>query len=185
MAILTPVVTQQPVADLNIVCPLDIDTGQGSNPITYSQIVQSLTSFNYEAKFFYVSSTSCEQVGQVYYYTSFDVNGNAVDHSMPFTLDPYQAQCAAYFYPEKQSVVFNGNNALSFTMLPGETLILKIYTNTDFIGNASDIHGQTLLGDNLFQEIEHTKVGLNFFEDYCFYILDKNGNEVKQEQNLV
>lgn len=185
MAIINPVVTQQQVADLSVVCPLDIETGGPATPINYSQIVQSLTSFNYDAKFFYVSSTSCEQVGQVYYYTSFDVNGNAVNHSMPFTLDPYQAQCAAYFYPESQTVVFNGNNALSFTMLPGQSLILKIYTNTDFIGNASDVHGQTLLGDNLFQQLEHKQFGLNFFEDYCFYILDENGNEVNQEQKVV
>jgi len=180
MAIITPTISTVAVPALDVVCPLDIDTGGAASPITYSQIVASLTTFNYQANFFYVSSTSCEQVGQVYYYTDFDSFGNQVNHSLPFTLDPYQAQCAAYYYPAKEVVTFNGNSALTFTMLPGQTLLLKIYTNTEFIGNLTDVHGQTILGDNLFQEMEHRKVGLDYFEDYCFYILDKDGQQVNQ-----
>ena len=170
MALITPVVTQVAVADISVVCPIDF--GDTNTPINYNQIVASLTTFNYAAQFFYVASTSCDQVGQIYYYTDFDAFGNQVNHSLPFTIDPYQSQCAAYFYPEKEIVTFNGNSSLSFTMLPGQTLFLKIYTNTEFLGNLMRDHGQGLTGDSNFQELEHS-VGLDYFEDYCFYIVDK------------
>ena len=128
MALVSPIVTTLPVPALQITCPLDFGSG---DPVNYDIIVASMPSANYSAHFFYVASPNCSQVSQVYSYSNVDITGNQINNSMPFIIEPYQNQCAAYFYPEPDTVVFNGDSSINFTMLQGQTLYfpLKLKNN--------------------------------------------------------
>jgi hypothetical protein len=174
MPIVSPTISTVNVAALSVTCPLDFDTG--STPVSYNQIVASMPSANYMAHFFYVASPSCAQVGQVYSYTQVDTFGNQVNNALPFIIEPYQKQCAAYFYPDEGSVIFNGDSSLNFTVLPSDSLYLKMYTNNEYVINLTDSNNQPILGDNLFTNVEKTTFGLNFFEDYCNYLVDNPAN---------
>jgi hypothetical protein len=170
MPIVSPIVTIAAVPALAVTCPLDFDTG--ATPVNYNQIIASMTSANYAAHFFYVASPSCAQVGQVYSYSNFDSFGNQVNNSLPFIIEPYQKQCAAYFYPEEDTVVFNGQSAVNFTMLASQSLYLKMYSNNEYIINLTNDKNEPILGDNLFTKVEQTTAGLNFFDDYCDFLVD-------------
>jgi hypothetical protein len=174
MPVASPIVTTVLVPSLSVTCPVDFDTG--STPVNYNQIIASMPSANYSANFFYVASPNCAQVGQVYSYSNFDNFGNQVNNSLPFIIEPYQKQCAAYFYPEEESVVFNGNSSINFTMLASQILYLKMYANNEYVINLTDSNNKPLLGDNLFTNVEKTTLGLNYFEDYCNYLIDNPTN---------
>jgi hypothetical protein len=174
MPIVSPIVTTVSVPALGVTCPLDFDTG--GTPVNYNQIIASMPSANYAAHFFYVASSNCAQVGQVYSYSNFDSFGNQVNNALPFIIEPYQAQCAAYFYPEEGTVLFNGNSSINFVMLASNSLNLKMYSNNEYIINLTDKNNEPVLGDNLFTNLEKTSVGLNFFDDYCDYLVDNPKN---------
>lgn len=164
--VMTPTIVtlQQPA--LEVVVPLDIDT---QFQPTYEAIVQSISTNNYSANFIYVQSLNCNQVGQVFTYYENDIAGNAVVSAMPFTLDPYQSQCAIYFYPPEDSVVFSGESALTFSVLPQTTMNLKMFASTKSDSLILDDSGE--LKTSTFVEVAEN-LGSDVFSDYCNYLID-------------
>jgi len=164
--VITPVVTTLLIPALQTVIPIDVSTG---TQLTYEQITTSISTNNYNTNFFYAQSVNCNQVGQVFTYNDSDIAGNGTVNALPFTLDPYQRQCAVYYYPPENLVNFNGTSSLNFTMLPDTTLNLKIFSSST---SPSQILNEiTGYKDNTFTEIE-TALGSDVFTDYCNYLID-------------
>jgi len=164
--VITPVVTTLQTPALQTVIPIDVSTG---TQLTYEQITTSITTNNYNTNFFYAQSVNCNQVGQVFTYNDSDIAGNSTVNALPFTLDPYQKQCAVYYYPPENLVTFNGTNSLNFTMLPDTTLNLKVFSSSTSPSQILDeITGYK---DNTFTEVEQA-MGTDVFTDYCNYLID-------------
>ena len=53
MALITPTISTALVPFISVTCPVDFNTGSS---VTYSEILSSLGSFNYQANFFYTYS---------------------------------------------------------------------------------------------------------------------------------
>ena len=169
MATITPTITTALVPYLSVICPVDFNTG--TSPVSYSQIITSLGTFNYEANFFYTYSQSCIQVGQVYNYNATDVAGNQIVNNLPFVIEPYQYQCASYYYPEHEHVIFDGTSQLNFNMLPNTSLVFKMYATTSYMSAPLDEMGAR--GQNAFKNLENQGfVAQGFFDDYCSYLID-------------
>ncbi len=156
-AIVPVVVTASPI--------ITIDTQESG--ITYNQLLASLGSMVYGAEMIYIYGTSNQQIAQPFYYQHIDVNGNASDTYLPFSVDPNQSQTSLYYETNKDEIVFDGLSSLTFDLLPNSTVYLKFYTevkaNRDFL----DLHY-----NNLFVEIENRE-GVKFFHDFKDYLIDK------------
>jgi len=164
--VITPVVTTLLIPALQTVIPIDVSTG---TQLTYEQITSSISTNNYSTNFFYAQSVNCNQVGQVFTYNDSDIQGNGTVTALPFTLDPYQSQCAVYYYPPENLVSFNGTSSVNFTMLPDTTLNLKVFSSSTSPSQILDeITGYK---DNAFTEIE-IAMGSDVFTDYCNYLID-------------
>jgi hypothetical protein len=164
--IITPVVTTLLIPALQTVIPIDVSTG---TQLTYEQITTSISTNNYNTNFFYAQSVNCNQVGQVFTYNDSDIAGNGTVNALPFTLDPYQKQCAVYYYPPENLVTFNATNSLNFTMLADTTLNLKVFSSTTSPSQILDeITGYK---NNTFTEVEKA-LGTDVFTDYCNYLID-------------
>lgn len=164
--VITPVVTTLLIPALQTIIPIDVSTG---TQLTYEQITTSISTNNYSTNFFYAQSVNCNQVGQVFTYNDSDIAGNGTVTALPFTLDPYQKQCAVYYYPPENLVSFNGTSSVNFTMLPDTTFNLKVFSSSTSPSQILDeITGYK---DNAFTEIE-TAMGSDVFTDYCNYLID-------------
>lgn len=162
MAAITPVtITTSP--SISIAMPLGV---QGSG-ITYSQFLLSLGKYNYGAEFFYMSADNYQQIGQPFYYTQFDSNGNQIATIMPFSVDPYQSQPSIYYESDPTLIIFTGLSSLTFLVFPNSTVYLKFFATIAYLGSELD-DTQT----NNFEEIEIAE-GVKFFGDYCDYVTEK------------
>ena len=164
--VMTPTIVVLDTPPLEVVVPLDLDTGYQP---TYNQIVKSVSTNNYSANFIYAQSLNCNQVGQVFTYYENDIAGNAVVSALPFTLDPYQSQCAIYFYPPENSVVFSGESALTFNVLPETTMNLKVFAKTK--SETMLLNSEGDLKTSTFVEVSEA-LGSDVFTDYCNYLID-------------
>lgn len=163
MAVIIPTTsTISPV--LTIAFPIGI----GGTGITYSQFIQSLGTYNYGAEFFYLSSTSYNQVGQPVFYNHFDANGNSISTFLPFAVDPYQSQPSIFYETESDQIVFTGLTSMQFIVYPQTTVFFKFFATITYIGNELDDQGK-----NAFENIEEAE-GIKFFDDYCNYLIDQN-----------
>jgi hypothetical protein len=164
--VITPVITTLTTPAIQAIIPIDVSTG---TQLTYEQITESISTNNYGSNFFYAQSANCAQVSQVNTYIDSDIAGNGTVIALPFTLDPYQAQCVVYYYPPENLVTFNGTSSLNFTMLPDTTLNLKVFSSST---SATQILDEiTGYKDNAFTEIE-VAMGTDVFTDYCNYLID-------------
>jgi hypothetical protein len=165
---ITPTVSSSSSASLSIVM-----AGQFANQgVTYSQFLQSLGTYNYGAEFFYLSGASFQQIGQPILYNHFDSNGNSVSTVLPFTVDPYQAQPSTYYEVESDQIILTGLSSLNFLFFKNSTLLFKFFATIVYLGNELDDKG-FFMGDNAFEDFE-SEQGLNFFQDYCNYLIDKD-----------
>lgn len=174
MAFIPPIVTPVPPV-LSIVLP-SVSTSnplliQG-NGVTYAQFLQSLGKYNYGAEFFYLSSTSYQQIGQVFSYNHFDANGDSISAALPFTVDPYQSQPAVFYETEPDQIILTGLSSLTFTVLPKTNIYFKFFATITYLGNELDDRGLPS-GDNAFEELEKAE-GISFFDDYCNYLIDND-----------
>ena len=164
--VITPVITVLTTPALQSTIPIDVNTG---TQLTYEQITESISTNNYGTNFIYAQSANCNQVGQVFTYNDADIAGNATVTALPFTVDPYQAQCAVYYYPPENLVSFNGTSSLNFTMLAESTLNLKVFASN---ASSSQILNEiTGYKNNAFVEVEQA-LGTDVFSDYCNYLID-------------
>ena len=158
MATISPVVsTQVPI--------ITIDTQEGG--VTYDQLLASLGSMVYGAELMYIYGASNQQIAQPFYYVHNDVNGNADQKYLPFTIDPYQDQTALFYESNKKEVVFDGKSSLTFDILPNSNVYLKFYTEVNATRDLLD-----LKYNNLFIEVENDQ-GAKFFHDFKDYLIDK------------
>jgi hypothetical protein len=157
---------------ISVVMP---NTGISAAGITYQQFLNSLGKYNYGVNFFYLAASSIQQVGVPVYYRRFDSNGNAISTFLPFAVDPYQSQPSMYYQTNEEEIIFTGLSYIEVPILPNQRVYFKCFTTIAYMGNELDDKGSPS-GDNLFEEIEASK-DLNFFEDYCNYLIDvDNGN---------
>lgn len=164
--VITPVITVLTIPALQATIPIDVSTG---TQVTYEYVTESITTNNYATNFFYAQSVNCNQVGQVFTYNDSDIAGNGTVTALPFTIDPYQPQCAVYYYPPENLVSFTGTSSLNFTMLPDTTLNLKVFASS---ASPSQILNEiTGYKDNAFVEVEQA-MGTDVFTDYCNYLID-------------
>jgi hypothetical protein len=138
--------------------------------ITYAQFLQSLGSYSYGAEYFYLSTTSYQQIGQPFFYNHFDANGNSISTFLPFSVDPYQAQPSIFYETEPDQIILTGLSSLQFNLFSQNTIFFKFFAQVTYMGNELDDKNSNS-GDNLFEEIEKNE-GISFFDDYCNYIID-------------
>jgi hypothetical protein len=138
--------------------------------ITYAQFLQSLGSYSYGAEYFYLSTTSYQQIGQPFFYNHFDANGNSISTFLPFSVDPYQAQPSIFYETEPDQIILTGLTSLQFNLFSQNTIFFKFFAQVTYMGNELDDKNSNS-GDNLFEEIEKNE-GISFFDDYCNYIID-------------
>lgn len=138
--------------------------------ITYAQFLQSLGSYSYGAEYFYLSTTSYQQIGQPFFYNHFDANGNSISTFLPFSVDPYQSQPSIFYETEPDQIILTGLSSLQFNLFSQNTIFFKFFAQVTYMGNELDDKNSNS-GDNLFEEIEKNE-GISFFDDYCNYIID-------------
>lgn len=138
--------------------------------ITYAQFLQSLGSYSYGAEYFYLSTTSYQQIGQPFFYNHFDANGNSISTFLPFSVDPYQAQPSLFYETEPDQIILTGLTSLQFNLFSQNTIFFKFFAQVTYMGNELDDKNSNS-GDNLFEEVEKNE-GISFFDDYCNYIID-------------
>jgi hypothetical protein len=162
----SPTITNLLIPTLQVDIPVTVDT---VGNLTYDTIQESISTNNYLTNFIFAQSSNCNQVGQVFTYLEQDIAGNATVTALPFTLDPYQSQCAVYYYPPENSVIFSGESSLNFTMLPQTSMGLKVFSST---ASASLIQDEISgFKNNTFTEVEKN-LGSDIFTDYCNYLID-------------
>ncbi len=162
MAAITPIVTSPITPILSIAMPVGV---QGTG-ITYSQFLLSLGKYNYGAEFFYMSADNYPQIGQPFFYTQFDSNGNQIATIMPFAIDPYQSQPSIYYESDPELIIFTGLSSLTFLVYANSRVYLKFFATIAYLGNELDD-----IQDNNFEEIEIAE-GVKFFDDYCNYLIE-------------
>lgn len=140
--------------------------------ISYNQFLQSLGKYNYGVEYIYMSASTYPQISQPIYYNNKDANGNEVATFLPFTTDPYQSQPSIFFKTDEEQIVLSLLSSMSFLLLKNSTVFLKYYTKIAYVGNELDDRGNPS-GDNAFEELEQTE-GINFFKDFCNYIIDND-----------
>jgi hypothetical protein len=144
---------------------ITITTQEGS--VTYEQILASLGSMVYGAELIYIYGGSNQQIAQPFYYTHTDVNGNADQKYLPFSIDPNQSQTALYYETNKDEVVFDGLSSLTFDLLANSTVYLKFYSQVAANRDLLDRYY-----NNLFIEVEQDQ-GVEFFHDFKDYLIDQ------------
>jgi len=164
MASYLPVVTNTITPVISVSMPLSV-SGVG---ITYSQFLQSLGTQVYGAEFFYMSANNYPQISQAIAYNNFDAAGNEVQTYLPFVVDSYQYQPSIYYDTDSAEIFFNGFSSLTFDLLKNSVVYFKFFADIEYMASALDA---TMT--NAFQDIEELE-GINFFEDYCNYIIDKD-----------
>jgi hypothetical protein len=162
----SPTITTLLIPTLQVDIPVTVDS---VGTLTYSSVQESISTNNYESNFIYAQSTNCNQVNQVITYLENDISGNATVTALPFSLDPYQSQCAIYFHTPENSIIFSGESSLNFTMLPQTTLGLKVFASSA----SSSLIQDEISGfkNNTFVEVEKN-LGSDIFTDYCNYLID-------------
>ena len=161
-----PTITNTITPVISLSMPVQLE-GVGTS---YNQFLQSLGKYNYGVEFFYMASTSYRQIGQPVYYNHFEANGNSVTTFLPFTVDPYQSQPTMYYETEPDQIILTGLSSLQFFVLPNTSVFFKFFAEIIYVGNELDDKASGG-GDNAFEDFDK-RSGLNFFEDYCNYLLD-------------
>lgn len=134
--------------------------------ITYSQLMQSLGTYDYGSEFLYLSSTTFKQINQPFAYTHFDAAGNQVSSYLAFAVDPYQQLPAIYYETLPEEIIFDGFASLTFTLYAQELVYFKMFALIEYVGGDLEQYGE-----NNFEELESAE-GIKIFDDYCNYLID-------------
>ena len=164
--LINPTITIKTTPDLAALLPFSVGTVNG---LTYESIVESIPTNNYNANFIYAYSPNCPQVNQSFTLNQGDIAGNATTNQMPFVIDPYQTQCSVFYYPAKDSVIFDGTSLISFTMLPQTAMGLKMYSTVE--SSSLKMDNVQSFKNNPFVQAQD-ELGINLFDDYCNYLID-------------
>lgn len=165
MASVTPTIsTQSPL--------ITIETQETG--VTYDQILASQGTMVYAAELIYIYGASNQQIAQPFYYVHTDVNGNADEKILPFSIDPYQGQTSLYYESNKEEIVFDGLSSLTFDLLPNSNVYLKFYTQVKSNRDLLDLNY-----NNLFVEVEEIE-GAKFFHDFKDYLIDNDFEIIKK-----
>ena len=135
--------------------------------ITYSQLMNSLGTYNYGSEFFYLSANTYKQIGQPFFYTHFDAAGNQISTYLPFAIDPYQSRSSIYYETRPDEIIFDGFSSLTFVLYAQELVYFKMFALVEYM--AGDLEQY---GDNNFETLEDAE-GVKIFDDYCNYLIDQ------------
>jgi hypothetical protein len=166
---ITPTITTTSTPMVLISPSLSTSTSASvSSPqVTYSQILASLGTMVYGGEFIYLASDTFQQVGQIFAYVHFNSNGDRIETSLPFTIDPYQDQPTIYYETNPKEIILDGFSSLSFTLNANSTLYFKIYT----VVSSMSMRLNELHYDN-FQDLERIE-GFGFYNEFCNYLIDE------------
>lgn len=166
---ITPTITTTSTPMVLISPSLSTSTSASvSSPqVTYSQILASLGTMVYGGEFIYLASDTFQQVGQIFSYVHFNSNGDRIETSLPFTIDPYQDQATIYYETNPKEIILDGFSSLSFTLNANSTLYFKIYT----VVSSMSMRLNELHYDN-FQDLERIQ-GFGFYNEFCNYLIDE------------
>ena len=117
--------------------PDGVVTVSSTDSTSYSQIVNSMGSFNYGISSMYVSSNDTSQLMQPMAFLKYDVNGTIDKYSQIIPVDPYQYQNSSFFDLTKENIVLNGRTSLTSNVLSNERISVIFYVrelaNRDFV----------------------------------------------------
>ena len=117
----------QPAISVNVA-----DGGQGvdNQPVSYSQIRQSLGISNYNVKEFFLYASSYQQLAGTINYNSFDATGTSVTTNVVNAVDPYQNTTSLNVDLSKLPVpiILNGFSNFSSTILANSSLQINLRT---------------------------------------------------------
>lgn len=166
---ITPTITTTSTPMVLISPSLSTSTSASINSpqVTYNQILASLGTMVYGSEFIYLASDSFQQIGQIFSYVLFGANGNRIETSLPFTIDPYQDQSTIYYETSPREIILNGFSSLSFTLNANTILYFKMYVVVS--SNSMQLN---LLHNDAFQDLEELQ-GFGFFNDFCNYLIDQ------------
>lgn len=157
MVTISPTVTVQPTPAIEV-------TTVYSPP--YEDVRRSLGDYVYKVYMFYLSSANFNQIAGVFLYTKYDANGSKGSFDLVPFVSPYQPQKTLFFDVSHQPVIIDGRNSFQFTMLPSTTLLFKIFSKQDGVGQFIKPDATPALSQNNFKSFE-TATGLfNFFDDF-------------------
>lgn len=160
----SPTIINAP-AGLSVTCPFVI------GGVTYQQILQSLGTYVYGANFIYLAATNYSEINQAVFYNHFNAFGESVSESLPFQTDPYQSQPSIYYQGDEETLVFDGFSSMTFLVQPNSTIFLKFYMTISYVGSPLEMSEK-----NAFKMFEESE-GLNFFDEYCDYLIDDETGE--------
>jgi hypothetical protein len=164
MAIIVPSITPISAPIVSVTIPITPVNGVG---ITYQQFIQSLGTYNYGVEYIYLYTTTFPQLMQPFYYNHFSANGNSASAYLIFTVDSYQSQTSKYYESDPEEIILDNLCSMTYTVLAGLTVDIKMYVLIEYIGNEMDDSGQ-----NNFWDLEQRE-GVSFFEDYTNYIIEE------------
>lgn len=151
--------TFSPTVTVNVTPALTVQVADsGVPPVTYNQVKQSMGSYVYLVKGFYVYSTSYSQLIGVINYQRYNSDGNQNLTNIATTVDPYQGATAIKVDLKDFAtpIVFNGNSSIATTILANTYVQIQFYT-----ARITNSFGENL---NNFLEMEKITGKHNFFD---------------------
>lgn len=130
--------------------PNGVVTISSTDSTPYPEIQNSMGSVQYGLDGFYLQTQTTEQLLEPLQYLEYNVNGNIKKTLETPIINPYQYQKSLFFKPIKNSIVFNGNTNLSFTILPLQTVRMIVYSTE--LANAMLLKEPSLLDDFFFKQ---------------------------------
>ncbi len=124
--------------------------------LTYLEFLNSLGNWNYQVKEFYIRANSNAQINEPINYNIYDVTGQRFNQVINVEIDPYQHQPAQMVNVKQLGILLNGQSSLSFNLLPGEQILIILYTNVIAIGGVNMLQqsGNLKEGDDLLGNLK-------------------------------
>jgi hypothetical protein len=105
-----------------------VTTDNGTGGVTYEELISSLGAYVYQITDVYIYSENFNQITGAYNYLIYDANGNEYIETIVAAPDINQSQNALYIDTKNKNLIINGNNNVSFNVLPNTNLQLVLYT---------------------------------------------------------
>jgi len=119
---------------------------------TYSEIQQSMGSYQYGIDEIYLQSNTTEQLLQPLGFRSYDVNGTISNIIDVLTVNPYQNQNSLFTKPISKNLVLDGRTSINFNLLANEDVNFVFYTTEQ--SNAIYLKEPTFFDDYFFKQQE-------------------------------
>lgn len=130
--------------------------------ITYSELINSLGTFQFRVLKVYAFSTNINQLSLPINYNQYDANGSRRINFVNPEIDPFQKQNSLYKDVSDAGIILNGQSNVQINLLPNTTLKLQLFCDRVKITDRMD----SKVSDN-FDTLESGEVVIDpFFDDY-------------------